>query len=309
MEQKKQLRIGVDIGGTKMEGIVLTADGEAIDLIRRPTPPESYEEVLTEICGLITDLQKDRRMKVGIGTPGALAAPSETIKNSNSTCFNGKPLKRDIERRLGYEVRMENDANCFALSEAHYGAGRGCRSVFGVIVGTGTGGGIVVDGKLLTGPNRIAGEWGHNCIPASVRDSIKGDRKCYCGRLNCIETVLCGAGLKRTFAETNGAEVDASEIARLAAKGDQPAAACLELYCRQLAQCVATVINVIDPEMVIFGGGLSNIQQIYKLVPKMLPEYVFTDNPLTKISPPRFGDASGARGAACLWSLQEAAEA
>ena len=305
MARKRQLRIGVDIGGTKMEGIALSADGEVIDLIRRPTPAESYEEVLSEIRGLVTDLQQGRELTVGIGTPGALAAGTETIKNSNSTCFNGKPLKRDVERLLGCEVRMENDANCFALSEAHYGAGRGCRSVFGVIIGTGAGGGIVVDGKLLTGPNRIAGEWGHNCVPANVRDSINEDRKCYCGRRNCIETVLCGAGLGRTFAETNGMEVDASEIARLAANGDQPAADCIELYCRQLAQCVATVINVIDPEMVVFGGGLSNIRQIYELVPKILPEYVFTENPLTKISPPRFGDASGARGAACLWSLEE----
>lgn len=305
MAREKRLRIGVDIGGTKMEGIALRADGEVIDLIRRPTPPDSYEEVLSGISRLITDLQHGRRLTVGVGTPGALAAGTETIKNSNSTCFNGKPLKRDVERLLGYEVRMENDANCFALSEAHYGAGRGCRTVFGVIIGTGTGGGIVVDGKLLTGPNRIAGEWGHNCVPANVRDSIKEDRICYCGRRNCIETVLCGAGLKRTFAELNGAEVEASAIARLAAEGDQPAADCVALYCRQLAQCVATVINVIDPEMVVFGGGLSNIRQIYELVPKILPEYVFTENPLTKISPPRFGDASGARGAACLWSLDE----
>ena len=308
MDQNSQFRIGVDIGGTKIEGIVLNGTGEVIDLVRRATPAEFYEEVLTEVSGIITKLQKGRRLKVGIGTPGALSAPAETIKNSNSTCFNGKPLKRDLEQQLGYEIRMENDANCFALSEAHYGAGRNCRSVFGVIIGTGTGGGIVVDGKLHTGPNRIAGEWGHNCIPASVRDSINADRKCYCGRWNCIETVLNGAGLRRTFTEAGGAEIDAAEIARLAAEGDQPALACLKLYCRQLAQCVATVINVLDPEMVVLGGGLSNIQQIYKLIPKILPEYVFTDNLLTRISPPRFGDASGARGAACLWSLEEAAE-
>ena len=305
MDQDRQLRIGVDLGGTKIEGIVLTAAGEVAELVRRPTPSSSYDKVVAEICGLIRELQKGRRLKVGIGTPGALAASSETIKNSNSTCLNGHPLKRDVEQQLGQAVRMENDANCFALSEAHYGAGRDCRSVFGVIIGTGTGGGFVVDGKLHTGPNRIAGEWGHNCIPANVRGFIDLDRKCYCGRLNCIETVLCGNGLRRTFAEAGGAELEAAEIARLAANGDEPAAACLTLYCRQLAQCVATIINMIDPEMVVFGGGLCNIEQIYQVVPTMLAEYVFTDNLLTRVSPPRFGDASGARGAACLWSLDE----
>ncbi len=307
MKREGQLRIGVDIGGTKIEGIALAATGEVVDLIRRPTPPESYAEVLAEICGLIAELRKDRRLTVGIGHPGTLAASSETIKNSNSTCFNGKPLKRDIERRLGYAIRMENDANCFALSEAHYGAGRDCRSVFGIIIGTGTGGGLVVDGKLHTGPNRIAGEWGHNCISASVRASLREDRQCHCGRWNCIETVLCGAGLKRSFVEMGGAPVEAAGIARLAANGDRLAETCLESYCSQLAQCVATVINVVDPEIAVFGGGLSNIRQIYELVPGMLAKYVFTDELRTRISPPRFGDASGARGAACLWSLEEAA--
>ncbi len=301
-----QFRIGVDIGGTKMEGIVLSAAGEVVDLLRQPTPGSSYARVLAEICELVEELQGSRRLKVGIGTPGALSAPEEIIKNSNSTCFNGKPLKRDIEQRLGYSVRLENDANCFALSEAQYGAGRDCGSVFGIIIGTGTGGGFVANGELHTGPNRIAGEWGHNCVPAGVRDTLKGKRRCYCGRWNCIETVLCGAGLRRTFVEAGGAEIEAAEIARLAQEGDAAASACLELYCRQLAQCVATIINILDPEMVVFGGGLSNIRTIYEWLPRILPEFVFTDRLLTKISPPRFGDASGARGAACLWSLEEA---
>ncbi len=309
MEQESLWRIGVDVGGTKMEGIILTADGEVVEVIRRPTPPQNYAEVLDALCGLVEALQQGRRLPVGIGTPGALSAPSETIKNSNSTCFNGKPLKRDLEARLGYALRMENDANCFALSEAHYGAGRGCRTVFGVIIGTGTGGGIVVDGNLLTGPNRIAGEWGHNCIPASVRDLIADDRQCYCGRLNCIETVLSGAGLRRSYAEMGTAEMPTTEIADLADQGDPTALACLEKYCRQLAICLSTVINLIDPDLVVFGGGLSNIKRIYDLVPTMLPDHVFTDNLLTRISPPRFGDASGARGAACLWRLDEVAAA
>ena len=303
MKADTQLRIGVDVGGTKIEGIVLTGDGEVAEVIRRPTPPDSYEDVLAALSGLIGELQRGRQLRVGIGTPGALAGASETIKNSNSTCFNGRPLKRDIEQRLGYGVRMENDANCFALSEAHYGAGKDCRSVFGVIIGTGTGGGLVIDGRLNTGPNSIAGEWGHNCVPANVRASIGEDRNCYCGRINCIETVLCGAGLRRTFAEHGGVAGNALEIASLAERGDERARGCIELYCRQLAQCVSTIINILDPEIVVFGGGLSNIGKIYQLVPQMLAEYVFTDEVLTRISPPLFGDASGARGAACLWPL------
>ncbi len=306
MKADAQPRIGIDVGGTKMEGIVLDAGGEVLEVLREPTPAESYGDVLAALSGLIAALQRGRRLKVGIGTPGALAMPGEVIKNSNSTCFNGRPLKRDIEQRLGYGVRMENDANCFALSEALYGAGKGCQSVFGVIIGTGTGGGFVVDGKLNTGPNQIAGEWGHNCVPANVRQSLGSDRACHCGRVNCIETVLCGAGLRRTFVDSGGADISAREIARLANGGDGPAAACIELYCRQLAQCVATIINMIDPEMIVFGGGLSNIETIYHLVPRMLPDHVFTDQPRTRISAPRFGDASGARGAACLWRLDEA---
>lgn len=303
------LRIGVDVGGSKMEGIVLTPAGDVAEVTRRPTPPDSYAEVLEALAGLIANLQQGRRLTVGIGTPGALTPGRETIKNSNSTCFNGKPLKRDIEQKLGYSVKLENDANCFALSEAHYGAGKDYRSVFGVIIGTGTGGGIVIDGKLHTGPNRIAGEWGHNCVPASLRPSLGADRTCYCGRLNCIETVLCGAGLKRSFVEAGGAAVEAAEIARLARAGDRQALVCIDNYCRQIAQCLATIINVLDPEIVVFGGGLSNIEQIYQLVPRMLGDHVFTDEVRTRISPPRFGDASGARGAACLWSLTEATEA
>ena len=306
MKADARLRIGVDVGGTKMEGIVLDGGGEVLEVLREPTPAESYEDVLTALGGLIAALQRGRRLKVGIGTPGALAMPGEVIKNSNSTRFNGRPLKRDIEQRLGYGVRMENDANCFVLSEALYGAGKGCRSVFGVIIGTGTGGGLVIGGKLNTGPNQIAGEWGHNCVPANVRQSLAGDRVCHCGRVNCIETVLCGAGLRRTFIESGGPDINAGEIARLAGAGDGRAAACIELYCRQLAQCVATIVNMIDPEMIVFGGGLSNIESIYQLVPQMLPEYVFTDRPRTRISAPSFGDASGARGAACLWRLDEA---
>ncbi len=300
------LRIGVDVGGSKIEGIVLTADGEVSELIRVPTPRHSYEKVLVALCGVIGQLQQGRQLTVGIGTPGALRLPGETIKNSNSTCFNGKPLQRDIEQRLGHSIRIENDANCFALSEALHGSGRGCRSVFGVILGTGTGGGIVIDGKLQTGPNQIAGEWGHNCIPANVRSSIAEDRQCHCGRWNCIETVLCGAGFRRSHVEAGGASVEPAEIARLAAQGDAVASRSLETYSRQLAQCLATIINMLDPAMIVLGGGLSRIDQLYELVPAMLAEYVFTDQVLTQISPPRFGDASGARGAACLWPLLEA---
>ena len=225
------------------------------------------------------------------------------MKNCNSICLNGEPLKVDIENRLGYATRIENDANCFALSEACYGVAISARTVFGVILGTGTGGGIVIDKQLHTGPNRIAGEWGHNCIPNSVRELIAQDRQCYCGRTNCNETVLSGRGLKQSYLERSGIDLEATEIARLANSGDVEASETVQTYCKQLACCLSTVVNLMDPDMIVLGGGLSNISQLYTQVPSLMNEHVFTDNMLTKLSAPKFGDASGAIGAACLWPL------
>lgn len=304
------MRIGVDLGGTKIEGILLSPAGEVAEKIRVDTPTEKYLDTVAALCDVVDQLQQrstSKECSVGIGTPGALSPPNsdnmELMKNCNSICLNGEPLKVDIEKRLGYTTRMENDANCFALSEACYGAGASAATVFGVILGTGTGGGVVINKQLLTGPNRIAGEWGHNCIPSSVRSLIDNDRTCYCGRTNCNETVLSGRGLKQSHLERTGIELEAFKIAALATDGDAAAADTIEAYCKQLARCLSTVVNLLDPDMIVLGGGLSNISTLYERVPELMAEHVFTENMLTKLSAPKFGDASGAIGAACLWPL------
>lgn len=304
------MRIGVDLGGTKIEGILLSPDGEVAEKIRVDAPTQKYVETVDALCEMIDQLQRlspSKKCSVGIGTPGALSPVNENglelMKNCNSICLNGEPLKADIEKRLGYATRIENDANCFVLSEACYGAATSARTVFGVILGTGTGGGIVIDKRLHTGPNRIAGEWGHNCIPSSVRELISQDRQCYCGRKNCNETVLSGRGLKQSHLERSGIELEATEIASLATNGDVEASETIQSYCMQLARCLSTVVNLLDPDMIVLGGGLSNIPQLYAQVPMLMEEHVFTDNMLTMLSAPKFGDASGAIGAACLWPL------
>jgi len=295
------MRIGIDLGGSKIEGITLANDGSISEKLRVATPAESYSETLQAVCDLVQQLQNGRKLKVGIGTPGALSFPAEVMKNSNSVRLNGQPLKKDLEEKLGYEIRLENDANCFALSEAHYGAAKNADSVFGVILGTGCGGGLVIDKKLITGPNSIVGEWGHNTIPVSVRELIAEERICYCGRKNCNETVLSGRGLQQTYREITGKDAAAKTVAEEANEGDSDAQLCIEIYAKQLSRCLSTVINIFDPHMIVFGGGLSNIPQLYELVPKLLRGHVFTDEIQTQIAAPTFGDASGALGAACLW--------
>lgn len=297
------MRIGIDLGGTKIEGILLGDNGGVIEKIREPTPATSYSDTVSTLCNIVRKLQNSagKRLTVGIGTPGALSQPSGLMKNSNSVRLNGKPLQMDIEEALGYAVRLENDANCFALSEAILGVAKNASTVFGVILGTGTGGGIVINKQLLVGPNSIAGEWGHNSLPSSCRELILADRKCYCGRTNCIETVLSGRGLSATFEERYHASRTAADIATLSRQGDADAQACIALYAMQLARCLATVVNIIDPDVIVLGGGLSNIPQLYAKVPDLMRPYVFTDDMRTLLLQPSFGDASGALGAACLW--------
>lgn len=295
------MRIGIDLGGTKIEGIKLSNDGSVTAKLRVDTPADSYAATVQAVCDIIKQLQSEQQFPVGVGTPGALSYPSQLMKNSNSVCLNHQPLKKDIETKLGYEIRLENDANCFALSEAHYGAAKEAKSVFGAILGTGCGGGVVIGKKLLTGPNSIAGEWGHNTIPASVRELIQADRVCYCGRTNCNETVLSGRGLQQTYKEQTGKEELPQAIAAAAKNGDADAIQGIETYANQLARCLSTIINVLDPEMIVLGGGLSNIEALYKRVPHYLIGHVFTDVIQTSLAAPSFGDASGALGAACLW--------
>ena len=303
------MRIGIDLGGTKIEGIILDQSGVVLEKIRIATPGQEYQQILNAVTSVVTELQSRAasRLSVGIGTPGSLSLVSNTMKNCNSISLNGQPLKADIETQLGYEIRLENDANCFALSEAHHGAGSCAHSVFGAILGTGTGGGIVINQQLLTGPNSIAGEWGHNPVPGSVLQLIGDERKCYCGRFNCIETVLSGSGMSQTHKERSKQSLTAMEIAKAAAS-DASARETLEIYSAHLAQCLSTVVNLLDPDVIVLGGGLSNIPLLYETVPAQMSDYVFTDAMTTRLSPPSFGDASGARGAACLWPIGEGSD-
>ena len=240
------------------------------------------------------------KCSVGIGMPGAISPASGLVKNANSTWLIGHPFATDLEDRLGREVRLANDADCFALSEAKDGAGAGCRTVFGVIIGTGTGGGIVHDGQLLSGPNAIAGEWGHNPLPWPREEELPGP-DCYCGKQGCIETWTSGPGLSAAFARDTGRDATAEEIARAAQAGDTEAGNALHRYTDRLARALASVINILDPDMVVLGGGMSNIAALYTLLPDLLPSYVFSDTVRTRIERHRHGDASGVRGAAWLW--------
>lgn len=297
------MRIGIDLGGTKIEGILLSPLGTIEKKIRVNTPTDTYKAVLITVCELIRTLQKGQTkpLKVGIGMPGAISKVTNTIKNCNAIPLNNQPLHTDVEKQLGYPVRLENDANCFAMSEANYGAGKKHNSVFGVILGTGAGGGFVIEKNVIQGANGIAGEWGHNPIPDSAKELIQEARVCYCGRTNCIETILSGRGIRQTYLEISGEDIDAKKIAARATGGESFAKQCLNLYCSQLAHCLASVVNILDPDIIVLGGGLSNIKQLYeKVLPEMCP-HIFSDNIVTRISPPSFGDASGAIGAACLW--------
>jgi len=300
------LRIGVDLGGTKIELAALDAAG-AIRLRRRiASPSGDYNAIVRAIGDLVDAAERElgARATIGVGTPGATSLATGRIKNANSTVLNGKPLREDLQRRLGREVRLANDANCFALSEAVDGAGRGARVVFGVILGTGVGGGLVIDGRVIDGANAIAGEWGHNPLPAPGPD----DRPlplCYCGRRGCIETFLSGPGLAADHAKVHGERIDAAQIAARAAGGDAPADATFGRYVARLARSLASVINVVDPDVIVLGGGLSNVPRLYDDVPRAWGAHVFSDTVATRLVPPVHGDSSGVRGAAWLWGAGE----
>jgi fructokinase len=299
-------RIGIDLGGTKIEGIVLDAAGRE-RLRRRVSTPREYEGTLAAIAGMVADLEAETgtRATVGIGIPGAISPATGLVKNANSTWLNGRPLRADLELRLGRPVRVMNDANCFALSEASDGAGAGAAVVFGVILGTGVGGGIVVGGHCLVGPNLIAGEWGHNPLPWPAPGEIPGP-DCYCGKRGCIETYLSGPGLERDHERVYGQRASTREIVRDSARGQDAAAASLTRYQDRLARGLASVINVLDPDVIVLGGGMSNIPDVAEAVGELLPRYVFSDVVVTPVRKNRHGDSSGVRGAAWLWSASEA---
>ena len=296
------MRIGIDLGGTKIEGLALADDGRELARHRVAAPRGNYDDTIRAIVDLVARLENDTRARgsIGIGIPGALSPATGLIKNANSTWLIGRPLERDLAAALGRPVRLANDANCFALSEATDGAAAGARVVFGVIIGTGTGGGLVIDGRVVVGANAIAGEWGHNPLPAPGADERPGP-PCYCGRSGCIETFLSGPGLTRDFVSQGGDEVPAIEIAARAGRGDARAAASLDRYARRFARAIAAVINIVDPDVIVLGGGLSNIRGLYDDVPKWWGAHVFSDRVATRLVQARHGDASGVRGAAWLW--------
>lgn len=297
------LRIGVDLGGTKIEGIALDQDGRERARRRVATPTGDYRGTLQAVAGLVEMLEREAggRGTVGVGTPGAVSRATGFLKNANSVCLNGQPLKEDLAARLGREVRLANDANCFALSEAVDGGAAGAAVVFGVILGTGTGGGIVVHGRVLEGINAVAGEWGHNPLPWPG-DAERPGPACYCGLHGCIETFLSGPGLARDHAAVTGQALSAADIAARATQGDAASGASLERYEDRLARALATVINLLDPDVIVLGGGLSNVTRFYDSVPRRWGDYVFSDRVDTALVQAKYGDASGVRGAAWLWN-------
>ena len=295
------MRIGIDLGGTKIEAIAI--DGAREVLRRRVAAPRGdYDATISTVQQLVSAIERELGTTgtVGIGIPGALSPATGLVKNANSTWLIGRPLDRDLARALDRPVRVTNDANCFALSEATDGAAQGAHTVFGVILGTGTGGGIVVNGHVLDGRHRIGGEWGHNPLPWMQEDEFPGPL-CYCGRTGCIETFLSGPGLSATYAAMAGRQAEAADIAGLAASGDASAQRALGIYEARLGRALASIINVLDPDVIVLGGGLSNIAGLYTRVPPLVAPFVFSDSADTPIVAPRHGDSSGVRGAAWLW--------
>ncbi len=296
------IRFGIDLGGTKIELLALDADGAERFRKRVATPHTSYAETVKAIVGLVEEAERTLGQSgtVGIATPGAVSKKTGLIKNANSTRLNGQPLVQDLASALKREVRIENDANCFALSEATDGAAAGYGNVFGAILGTGVGGGLVVEGRVVTGANAIGGEWGHNALPLP-RDAERPGHNCYCGRVGCIETWLSGPGFAAHFQEQTGRALNAAAIVA-GATDDAQCEAAMRDYEDRLARALASIINVLDPEVIVLGGGLSNIARLYENVPKQWGAYVFSDEVLTKLVPPKYGDSSGVRGAAWLWN-------
>ncbi len=294
------MRLGVDLGGTKIEIIALDEAGESLYRKRVDTPKGDYSATLNAIVGLVKDAETELGQKgsLGIGIPGAVSRKTGRIKNANSTWLIGQDLSGDLQQRLDREIRLANDANCFALSEATDGAGKGAEVVFGVIIGTGCGGGVVVNGRIINGINSIGGEWGHNPLPWASADDVQMD--CYCGLKGCNETFLSGSGLQVHYQKRTGLFKTAKEIVALSERGDAVAEQIMQDYTLWLAKGLASVINVLDPDVIVLGGGMSNIQRLYSDVPELWGDWVFSDRVDTRLVPPVYGDSSGVRGAAWL---------
>ena len=302
------MRIGIDLGGTKIEGLALDDAGNELFRQRINSPQGNYLTTLNAIVDLVHEIEIATKTigTLGIGIPGTISPQTGLVRNANSIWLIGQPLKDDLENKLQREIRIENDANCFVVSEATDGAAKDAEIVFGVILGTGTGGGIFVRGQSIVGANAIAGEWGHNSLPWPTHQELPG-RKCYCGKRGCIETWLSGPGFANDHQQHNNLNeaLSAKEIVLLAEQGDESAQASLQRYEERLAKSLASIINVIDPDVIVLGGGMSNIQRLYQNVPKLWDEYIFSDHACTKLVPPKHGDSSGVRGAAWLWPHQD----
>lgn len=297
-----KFRIGVDIGGTKIEAAALDRNGAFAVRRRIATPKNDYPAALDSIVGLVQSVESEigEQSPAGFGIPGTISPATGVVKNAYNSPFNGHPLDRDIADRLGRPIRMMNDANCFALSEAIDGAAAGAGLVFGVILGTGCGGGIVIDGQPVRGLNAIAGEWGHNPLPwPGAKDQPA--RSCSCGKTGCIETYLSGTGFADHHNAATGSNLNAHEIVDLAGQGDKAACASFDQYQEWLAKALASIINVLDPDVIVLGGGMSNASGLYASVPERWNAWVFSDRVETRLVPPRYGDSSGVRGAAWLW--------
>ncbi|MGE3067544.1 MAG: ROK family protein [Hyphomicrobiaceae bacterium] len=296
-------RIGIDLGGTKIAGILLGEGNRVIAEARVPAPQSDYAATLDAIAAMVARLDRSSAgsvPSVGIGMPGSIAPATGLVQNANSTWLNGRPLKHDLDSRLARPVRLANDANCFALSEAVDGAGQGARSVFGVILGTGCGGGLVHGGRLIDGPRAIGGEWGHNPLPWATGDEHPGP-PCWCGRRGCMEAWVSGPALARDHVAAGGAFLAADAIAAAATAGDAAAAATLARHASRLARGLAHVVNIFDPDVIVLGGGLSQLAHLYRDLPDLMRPHIFAASADVVIRSPRWGDAGGVRGAAWLW--------
>ncbi len=296
------MRIGIDLGGTKIEALALDDAGHEIVRHRVATPQHDYDATLAALVGLVNKLETEtgQRGSVGAGIPGSVRAATGLVKNANSTWLNGRPLQQDLSAALGREVRVANDANCLAVSEATDGAGTGKAVVFGVILGTGCGGGVAFDGQVHAGPNGVGGEWGHNPLPWAEENERPGPA-CYCGKHGCMEQWVSGPAIARDFLAATGRSLATSDIAAACERGDAAAVAAIERFESRLARGIASLVNVLDPDIFVFGGGVSRIPRIYRNLPELIRQYTFGGDFDTPLMPARFGDSSGVRGAAWLW--------
>ena len=303
----KGLSIGVDLGGTKIAAVMMDDDGRELFAGRRPTPRDDYQGVIRAIGELVEEAEmasgaKGGEIPVGVGMPGSISPVTGLVQNANSTWLNGRPFGRDLERALGRPVRLANDANCLALSEATDGAARGAKSLFAVILGTGCGGGLMAGGRMIAGLNQAGGEWGHTPLPWAREDEYPGG-ECWCGRRGCMETWVSGPALERDYRRLGGEAMSGEEIAARAAAGEETARAALKRHAGRLARGLAQVVNIFDPQVIVLGGGLSAMGHLYEVLPGLMEPYIFAAAPRIDIRPPLHGDASGVRGAARLWDI------